>query len=51
MKYEINCSYNSGGDAYLMQSVAINFSITVRHLFPRPAKQIENGYTFDTTPK
>ena len=26
MKYELNCSYNGGGDAYLLQSVAIHFN-------------------------
>ena len=29
MKDELNCSYNGGGDAYLLQSVAIHFSHTV----------------------
>ena len=29
MKDELNCSYNGGGDAYLLQSVAIHFNHTV----------------------
>ena len=29
MKDEPNCSYDDGGDAYLLQSVAINFNHTV----------------------
>ena len=29
MKDDINCSYNDGGDAYLLQSVAIHFNHTV----------------------
>ena len=29
MKYEINCFYNGGGDAYLLQSAAIHFNHTV----------------------
>ena len=29
MKDELNFSYNGGGDAYLLQSVAINFNLTV----------------------
>ena len=29
MKDELNCSPNGGGDAYLLQSVAIHFNHTV----------------------
>ena len=29
MKDELNCSYIGGGDAYLLQSVAIHFNHTV----------------------
>ena len=34
MKYEINFSYNGGGVAYLLQSVAIHFIHTVGGLTP-----------------
>ena len=29
MKYEINCSYNDGEDAYILLSVAIHFNHTL----------------------
>ena len=29
MKDELNCSYNGGGDSYLLQSVSIHFNHTV----------------------
>ena len=29
MEDEINCSYNDGGDVYLLKSVAIHFNHTV----------------------
>ena len=32
MKDEINCSYNGGGDAYSLQSVATHFNHTVRDI-------------------
>ena len=31
MKNELNSSHNGGGDAYLLQSVAIHFKHTVLH--------------------
>ena len=44
MKDELNCSYNGGGDAYLLQSVAIHFNHTVQIeffvRFPRRFGQI-----------
>ena len=33
MKDELNCSYNAGGDADLLQKLAINFNHTVRDFF------------------
>ena len=35
MKDEINCSYNGGGGAYPLQSVAIHFNHTVEKLCGR----------------
>ena len=32
MKYELNCSYNCGGVAYLLHSVDILFNLTVGDL-------------------
>ena len=33
LKDELNCSYNGGGDAYLLQSVAIHFNHTVCNMW------------------
>ena len=30
MKDDLNCSHNGGGDAYLLQSIAIHFNHTVK---------------------
>ena len=33
MKDELNCSYNGGGDAYILQNVAIHFNHTVSAIY------------------
>ena len=43
MKDELNFSYNGGGDAYLLQSVAIHFNHTVAENKKPPAHNNRQG--------